>query len=202
MYTVTDPATGELIEKIENATEAEVRAAIERVHRGYLAWRRRPVAERASIVSRAADLFAERADELAATMTLEMGKRVNEGRGEIGVVVDIFRYYADNGPALLADEPLEIKGGRAVITKNPIGPLLGVMPWNFPCYQIARFAAPNLVLGNTILLKHASICPRSAVAIERILHDAGVPEDVYVNIFASSAQVPRILADPRIQGFR
>ncbi|MEE6308556.1 NAD-dependent succinate-semialdehyde dehydrogenase [Plantactinospora veratri] len=200
MYTVTDPATGELIEKIENATEAEVRAAIERVHRGYLAWRRRPVAERASIVSRAADLFAERADELAATMTLEMGKRVNEGRGEIGVVVDIFRYYADNGPALLADEPLEIKGGRAVITKNPIGPLLGVMPWNFPCYQIARFAAPNLVLGNTILLKHASICPRSAVAIERILHDAGVPEDVYVNIFASSAQVPRILADPRIQG--
>ncbi|AVT29605.1 succinate-semialdehyde dehydrogenase [Plantactinospora sp. BC1] len=200
MYTVTDPATGELIEKIENATEAEVRAAIERVHHGYQSWRRRPVAERAGIVSRAADLFAERADELAETMTLEMGKRINEGRGEIGVVVDIFRYYADNGPALLADEPLEIRGGRAVITKNPIGPLLGVMPWNFPCYQIARFAAPNLVLGNTILLKHASICPRSAVAIERILHDAGVPEDVYVNIFASSSQVPRILADPRIQG--
>ncbi|MFY1670139.1 NAD-dependent succinate-semialdehyde dehydrogenase [Plantactinospora sp. WMMB334] len=200
MYTVADPATGELIEKIENATDEEVRAAIDRVHRGYQSWRRRPVTERAAIVSRAADLFAERADELAATMTLEMGKRINEGRGEVGVVADIFRYYADNGPALLADEPLEIRGGRAVITKNPIGPLLGVMPWNFPCYQIARFAAPNLVLGNTILLKHASICPRSAAAIERILHDAGVPEDVYVNIFASSAQVPWILADPRIQG--
>ncbi|MBE1491590.1 NAD-dependent succinate-semialdehyde dehydrogenase [Plantactinospora soyae] len=200
MYTVTDPATGELVEKIENATDGEVREAIDRVHRGYLSWRRRPVAERAEIVSRAADLFAERADELAATMTQEMGKRINEGRGEIGVVVDIFRYYADNGPTLLADEPLEIKGGNAVITKNPIGPLLGVMPWNFPCYQIARFVAPNLVLGNTILLKHASICPRSAAAIERILHDAGVPEDAYVNIFASSAQVPRILADPRIQG--
>ncbi|MFC6021650.1 NAD-dependent succinate-semialdehyde dehydrogenase [Plantactinospora solaniradicis] len=200
MYTVTDPATGELIEKIENATEAEVREAIDRVHHGYLSWRRRPVAERARIVSRAADLFAEHADELAATMTLEMGKRINEGRGEVGVVVDIFRYYADNGPSLLADEPLEIRGGKAVITKNPIGPLLGVMPWNFPCYQIARFVAPNLVLGNTILLKHASICPRSAASIERILHDAGVPEDVYVNIFASSAQVPRMLADPRIQG--
>ncbi|WP_422770083.1 NAD-dependent succinate-semialdehyde dehydrogenase [Plantactinospora sp. WMMC1484] len=200
MYTVTNPATGELIEKIENATDVEVRAAIDRVHRGYSSWRRRPVPERAAIVSRAADLFAERADELAATMTLEMGKRINEGRGEIGVVVDIFRYYADNGAALLADEPLEIRGGRAVITKNPIGPLLGVMPWNFPCYQIARFAAPNLVLGNTILLKHASICPRSAAAIERILHDAGVPEDAYVNIFASSAQVPWMLADPRIQG--
>ncbi|MGI5152281.1 NAD-dependent succinate-semialdehyde dehydrogenase [Plantactinospora sp. CA-294935] len=200
MYTVTDPATGELVEEIENATDGEVREAIDRVHRGYVSWRRRPVAERAEIVSRAADLFAERADELAATMTLEMGKRINEGRGEVGVVVDIFRYYADNGPSLLADEPLEIRGGKAVITKNPIGPLLGIMPWNFPCYQIARFAAPNLVLGNTILLKHASICPRSAAAIERILHDAGVPEDAYVNIFASSAQIPRMLADPRIQG--
>ncbi|MEO3922529.1 NAD-dependent succinate-semialdehyde dehydrogenase [Micromonosporaceae bacterium B7E4] len=200
MYTVTDPATGELVEEIENATDGEVRAAIDRVHHGYLSWRRRPVAERAKIVSRAADLFAERADELAATMTLEMGKRINEGRGEVGVVVDIFRYYADNGPSLLADEPLEIRGGKAVITKNPIGPLLGIMPWNFPCYQIARFAAPNLVLGNTILLKHASICPRSAAAIERILHDAGVPEDAYVNIYASSAQIPRMLADPRIQG--
>ncbi|GAA0484720.1 succinate-semialdehyde dehydrogenase [Paractinoplanes deccanensis] len=200
MYTVTDPATGELIEKIENATEEEIREAIDRVHRGYQSWRRRTVAERAEIVARAADLFAARAGELAATMTQEMGKRINEGRGEIGVVTDIFRYYADNAEALLADEPLEIRGGRAVITKNPIGPLLGVMPWNFPCYQVARFAAPNLVLGNTILLKHASICPRSAVAIERILHEAGVPEDAYVNIFAASSQIPGMLADPRIQG--
>ncbi|MEU8663668.1 NAD-dependent succinate-semialdehyde dehydrogenase [Actinoplanes philippinensis] len=200
MYTVTDPATGELIEKIENATDQEIHEAIDRVHRGYLSWRARPLAERAGIVARAADLFAARADELAATMTREMGKRINEGRGEIGVVVDIFRYYADSAAALLADEPLEIRGGEAVITKNPIGPLLGIMPWNFPCYQVARFVAPNLVLGNTILLKHASICPRSAILIERILHEAGVPADAYVNVFAASAQVPRILADPRIQG--
>lgn len=200
MYAVTNPATGELIEEFENATDEEVRAAIDRVHRGYLSWRRRPVTERAKIASRAAELFAERADELAAIMTLEMGKRINEGRGEIGVVVDIFNYYADNGPALLADEPLAIKGGEAVITKEPIGALIGIMPWNFPCYQVARFVAPNLVLGNTILLKHASICPRSAAAIERVLHDAGVPEDAYVNVFASSRQIPWMLADPRIQG--
>src|SRR5699024_8271638 len=87
-----------------------------------------------------------------------------------------------------------------VITKEPIGPLLGVMPWNFPCYQVARFVAPNLVLGNTIMLKHASICPRSALAIERVLHDAGVPEDAYVKVFAASSQIPGILADSRIQG--
>jgi succinate-semialdehyde dehydrogenase/glutarate-semialdehyde dehydrogenase len=200
MYTLTNPATGELVEEIPNATDDEVRAAVERVHRGYDGWRRRSVAERAKIVSRAAELFAERADELAEIMTLEMGKRINEGRGEIGIVVDIFNYYADNGPELLADEPMEVKGGRAVIVKQPIGPLLGVMPWNFPCYQVARFVAPNLVLGNTIMLKHASICPRSAAAIERVLHDAGVPEDVYVNLFASSKQVPGILADPRVAG--
>ncbi|HEY0453548.1 NAD-dependent succinate-semialdehyde dehydrogenase [Actinophytocola sp.] len=200
MYSVTNPATGELIEEIENATDAEVRAAIDRVHRGYVPWRRRPVAERSAIVLRAAELFAERADELAAIMTLEMGKRINEGRGEIGVVVDIFTYYGENGPALLAAEPLSIKGGEAVITKEPIGALLGVMPWNFPCYQVARFVAPNLVLGNTIVLKHASICPRSAAAIEQVLRDAGVPEDVYVNTFASSRQIPAMLADPRIMG--
>jgi succinate-semialdehyde dehydrogenase / glutarate-semialdehyde dehydrogenase len=200
MYAVTDPATGELIEEIANATDEEVRAAIERVHRGYASWRGRSVEDRAKIVARAAEVFAERADELAAIMTQEMGKRINEGRGEIGVVVDIFRYYADNGPALLADEPLTIKGGRAVITKEPIGALLGVMPWNFPCYQVARFVAPNLVLGNTILLKHASICPHSAVAIEQVLRDAGVPDDAYVNVFASSQQIPWMLADPRIAG--
>jgi succinate-semialdehyde dehydrogenase/glutarate-semialdehyde dehydrogenase len=200
MYAVTDPATGELIEEIHNASDEEVREAIDRVHLGYSSWKRRSVAERAEIVMRAAGLFAERSDELAAIMTLEMGKRINEGRGEIGIVVDIFKYYAENGPALLADEPLAIKGGEAVITKGPIGALIGIMPWNFPCYQVARFVAPNLVLGNTILLKHASNCPRSAAAIEQILHEAGVPEDAYVNIFASSGQIPWMLADPRIQG--
>lgn len=200
MYEVTNPATGETIEKIENASDAEVAEAIGRVHRGYSSWRRRSVADRAKVAMRAAELFAERADELAAIMTLETGKRINEGRGEMGIVVDIFKYYADNGPALLADEPLPIEGGQAVITKEPIGALLGIMPWNFPCYQVARFVAPNLVLGNTILLKHASICPRSALAIEQVLHDAGVPEDAYVNVFASSSQVPWMLADPRIQG--
>src|SRR4051794_38936757 len=183
MYTVTDPATGALVEEIPNATDEQVGAAIARVHRGYASWRARPVAKRAAIVLRAAELFAERADELAEIMTLEMGKRINEGRGEVGVVVDIFTYYGQHGPDLIADQPMTVRGGEAVIQKTPLGALLGVMPWNFPCYQVARFVAPNLVLGNTILLKHASICPRSALAIEQILHDAGVPDDVYVNTF-------------------
>ncbi|GAA1564440.1 MULTISPECIES: NAD-dependent succinate-semialdehyde dehydrogenase [Kribbella] len=200
MYSVTDPARGVLVEEVENWTDGEVAAAVGRVAGAYAGWREWSVGERAGVVARAAELFAERAEELAGIMTLEMGKRVNEGLGEVGVVVDIFRYYAEHGEALLADEMLDIKGGTAVISKGPIGPLLGIMPWNFPCYQVARFVAPNLVLGNTILLKHASICPRSARAIEEILHAAGVPEDVYVNTFASSRQIPAILADPRIAG--
>ncbi|WP_427892592.1 NAD-dependent succinate-semialdehyde dehydrogenase [Kribbella sp. GL6] len=200
MYSVTDPARGLLVEEVENWTDEEVAAAVGRVAGAYAGWRQRSVGERAAIVARAAELFAERAGELAAIMTVEMGKRVNEGLGEVGVVVDIFRYYAEHGEALLADEVIGIKGGTAVITKGPIGALLGIMPWNFPCYQVARFVAPNLVLGNTILLKHASICPRSARAIEEILHAAGVPADGYVNTFASSRQIPAILADPRIAG--
>src|SRR3954469_11422844 len=178
MYTVTNPATGELVEQIPNATDEQVAAAVGRVHNAFPAWRQRPATDRAKIVLRAAELFAERADELAEIMTLEMGKRINEGRGEVGVVVDIFTYYGQHGPDLIADQPMTVRGGEAVIQKTPLGALLGVMPWNFPCYQVARFVAPNLVLGNTILLKHASICPRSALAIEQILHDAGVPDDV------------------------
>ncbi|WP_232791617.1 MULTISPECIES: aldehyde dehydrogenase family protein [Amycolatopsis] len=126
----------------------------------------------------------QRADELAATMTVGMGKRINEGRGGVGIVVDIFRCYAERGP----DPPLPIRGGSAVLRKEPIGALLGVLPGNFPCCQVVRFVAPILVLGNMILLKHASICPRSTLTTEKIPPGAGVAGDAYVNTFASGRQ--------------
>ncbi|WP_233491736.1 aldehyde dehydrogenase family protein, partial [Blastococcus sp. TBT05-19] len=129
-----------------------------------------------------------------------MGKLLPEAKGEMGIVVDIWNYYADNAETLLADEPLTIQGGEAVIQKRPVGVLLGIMPWNYPYYQVARFAAPNLVLGNTILLKHAPSCPRSSAAIEALLCDAGLPEDAYLNLYATNEQVAEIIADPRVQG--
>jgi succinate-semialdehyde dehydrogenase/glutarate-semialdehyde dehydrogenase len=129
-----------------------------------------------------------------------MGKRLVEARGEISVVVDIFNYYADNAESLLADEQLAIKGGSAVIRKCPVGVLIGIMPWNYPYYQVARFVAPNLALGNTILLKHAPNCPSSALAIEKLLHDAGVPSGAFINIFASNEQIAWMIADQRVQG--
>jgi succinate-semialdehyde dehydrogenase/glutarate-semialdehyde dehydrogenase len=200
MYQVINPATGELVAEYPAATDAQIIDAVTRAHQGYLSWRETPVAERARLVKRAAEIFAERTDELAAIITREMGKRIEESKGELGTVVEILSYYADNGPALVGDEALAIKGGNALVQKRPIGALVGIMPWNYPYYQVARFAAPNLVLGNTIILKHARNCPESAAAIESVLHDAGIPKDAYINVYASAAQVASMLADSRVQG--
>ena len=114
---------------------------------------------------------------------------------------DITEYYADQAEVITADQPLTILGeGTAVIRRSPLGVLFGIMPWNFPYYQVARFAAPNLVLGNVIVLKHASQCPESAAAIEAIYRDAGLPEGAYLNVYVSNEQAATIIADPRIQG--
>lgn len=200
MYQVLNPATGVLVESFPTATDEQVADAIARSDAAFRSWRERPVEDRVLAVKRAGELFRERADELAAIITQEMGKRIDESKGELQLVCDIFAYHAENGPALIADEPLEIRGGKAVIQKRPVGSLIGVMPWNYPYYQVARFVAPNLILGNTILLKHARNCPRSAAAIEQVLHDAGVPQDAYINLYATSGQIAWMLADDRIQG--
>jgi succinate-semialdehyde dehydrogenase/glutarate-semialdehyde dehydrogenase len=200
-YKVVNPATGETESSYPTATAAEIDQAIARAHRAFEGWRSTPVEERSRLIHRVADLYAERIDVLGAVITREMGKTTAEARGEIEFVVDIYRYYADNGPRLLADEPLPAAtGGKAIVRKTPIGALLGIMPWNYPYYQVARFAGPNLMAGNTILLKHAPQCPESALATQELFHDAGIPADAYVNLFASNEQVADIIADPRVHG--
>lgn len=200
MYKVTNPTTGEVIDEFPNATDERIHEAIDRAHDGYLTWRERPIADRTAVLLRAAEIFTERTDELATIITTEMGKRIDESRGEVGIVTDIFNYYANNAETLLADAPLTITGGDAVVQKRPVGVLIGIMPWNYPYYQVARFVAPNLLLGNTILLKHAQNCPRSSAAIEQVLHDAGLPVDAYINVYATNEQVAWMLADKRVQG--
>ncbi|WP_136611028.1 NAD-dependent succinate-semialdehyde dehydrogenase [Sinomonas albida] len=200
-YRVLNPATGEVVETFPTASDPEIEAAIGAAAAAYPAWRDTPIAERARVASRVAELFAERGDVLAEIITTEMGKPLSQSKGEAEFSADIFRYFATEGPALAADQEIKtFSGGRAVVQRLPIGPLLGIMPWNYPYYQVARFAAPNLVLGNTILLKHAENCPRSALAIEQIMQESGVPAGVYTNVFASHAQVADIIADPRVQG--
>jgi succinate-semialdehyde dehydrogenase / glutarate-semialdehyde dehydrogenase len=198
-YQVTDPATGEVTETFPFATEAEAEQALAATTAAFGQWRKRPVTERASIVRRVGELFTERATELAALITKEMGKRPASAVGEAQFCTDIFGYYADNGPGLLADKPLP-GHDSARVEYLPIGPVLGIMPWNYPYYQVARFAAPNLVAGNTVILKHAENCPTSALAIAEIMRDAGVPEGVYVNIFATHEQIATMIADKRLRG--
>jgi succinate-semialdehyde dehydrogenase/glutarate-semialdehyde dehydrogenase len=198
-YQVSDPATGEVKETFGFATDAEVEDALAASAAAYATWRATPMAERVKIVRRIAELFTERAEELGALITAEMGKRPSAAKGEAEFCTDIFCYYADQGPDLLADQPLPGHPG-ARIQSLPIGPLLGVMPWNYPYYQVARFAAPNLIAGNTILLKHAENCPTSALAIAQLFADAGLPDGVYLNLFATHEQVATMIADPRVCG--
>jgi succinate-semialdehyde dehydrogenase / glutarate-semialdehyde dehydrogenase len=198
-YQVTDPATGEVTEKFPFATDAEVEQALAAATSAFDEWRKRPIEDRVAIVKRIAELFTERSADLAALITKEMGKRPAQAVGEAEFCTDIFGYYADNGPALIADKPVP-GHDHARIEYRPVGPVLGVMPWNYPYYQVARFAAPNLIVGNTVILKHAENCPTSALAIAQIMKDAGVPEGVYVNIFATHEQVATMIADPRLRG--
>jgi succinate-semialdehyde dehydrogenase/glutarate-semialdehyde dehydrogenase len=200
-YRSVNPATGRVLAEHPTATDAQVQEALAGADAAFRAWRTLPIEERAAVAARVGTLFAERVEELAAVITEEMGKPLAEARDEVAFCAEIFAYFAEQGPALAADQPITASGGgRAVVQKRPVGVLLGIMPWNYPYYQVARFAAPNLVLGNTIVLKHAESCPRAALALQQLMDDAGVPAGAYANVFASHDQVADIIADPRVQG--
>jgi succinate-semialdehyde dehydrogenase/glutarate-semialdehyde dehydrogenase len=160
------------------------------------------VAERAALIARVGELHVERQDALAAIIAREMGKPIGDALGEINFSAAIYQFYADNAVEFLADEPITLMGGEgsAIVRKSSLGVLLGIMPWNFPYYQVARFAGPNLIIGNPVLLKHAPQCPESAAAIEQIYLDAGFPAGAYINIYASNDQVADIIANPIVQG--
>ncbi|PWJ24864.1 succinate-semialdehyde dehydrogenase/glutarate-semialdehyde dehydrogenase [Branchiibius hedensis] len=200
-YRSTNPMTGEVVAEYPVLDDTQVQTVLDQAQQAYLSWRRVEPAERTKVLSRVADLHRQHATELAELSTLEMGKPISQARGEVELAAAIFEYYAEEGPNLIADEELTIAGtGRAIVRTAAIGPLLGVMPWNFPYYQVARFVAPNLLLGNTILLKHAANCPQQALRIHDILAEAGAPAGVYTNIFATNDQVATMIANPILQG--
>jgi succinate-semialdehyde dehydrogenase/glutarate-semialdehyde dehydrogenase len=203
MYAVVDPATGETLKEYPTITDDELRDAIARADRAHSEWSTAAtVADRAALVRRVGELHAERRKELAEIIVTEMGKPIGQARGEVAFCASIYEFYADNAEALMADEPIELLGGEgsAVVRRSSLGALLGIMPWNFPYYQVARFAGPNLIIGNTILLKHAPQCPQSAEAMEQIFRDAGFPDGAYVNIYATNEQIEWVIADPRVRG--
>ncbi|MCT1491313.1 NAD-dependent succinate-semialdehyde dehydrogenase [Corynebacterium sanguinis] len=199
-YRVQNPKTNKVVETFETISDADLERALTTADEAFSTWRETPLEERAAVLRKVASLFDAQRDELAAIIAEEMGKSVREGNGEIDDVVDIFTYYADHGAELLADEPLETEGGSAVMRKVPLGVIVGVMPWNYPYYQVARFAAPTLMAGNTVLLKHAEICARSSQKIQEILEEAGAPAGVFTNVYASHDQITTLIEDPRVQG--
>ena len=206
-YAVINPATGETLRDYPTITDEELRQAIASASVAHEEWSRRvAVTERAALVARVAALHTERREQLAEIAVREMGKTLEQALGEVDFAAAIYQYYADNGEAFSADEAIELSDGTgsAFVRRASLGVLLGIMPWNFPYYQVARFAGPNVVNGNTILLKHAPQCPESAAAIAQIFDDAeaelGAHDSVYVNIFATNEQISTVIADPRVQG--
>lgn len=203
MYAVVNPATGKVEREYPTATDADMEQALAAADKAYHEWSKNStVAQRAALIKKVAQLHTERREKLAEIINREMGKPVEQSLGEVDFSAAIYDYYGDHAEKFLADEPIDLLdgGGSAVIKRGPVGVLLGIMPWNYPYYQVARFAGPNLALGNTIVLKHAPQCPESAEAIQQIFDDAGFPKGAYVNVYATNEQIAEAIADPRVQG--
>jgi len=199
-YQSVNPFDGKTLKTFEELTNAQVDAKIATAQACYETWRHTSYAQRAVIVAKAAKLLHERADEFAHTMTLEMGKRIGEARGEVEFSSRILAYYAKNAERFLAPVKLNPTVGEAHMESSPIGVIFGVEPWNFPYYQLARVAGPHLMAGNTLMIKHAGCVPQCAIAFEKLLIDAGAPVGLYTNLLISHEQSDRVIDDPRIKG--
>ncbi len=203
LYAVVDPKSGEVVREYPTATDEQIEQALAAAAKAYREWSKTStLADRVALIRRVAALHTERREKLAEIIHREMGKPLEQALGEVDFSAAIYEYYADNAEKFLADEPIQLLDGdgSAVIKRGPVGVLLGIMPWNYPYYQVARFAGPNLTLGNTIVLKHAPQCPESAEAIQQIFDDAGYPAGAYVNVYATNEQIADAIADPRVQG--
>jgi len=195
-----NPNTNKTIKSFEEMTDSTVDAALSQAVKTYGDWKKTDYKQRADLLHKTARLMRDKKDALAAMITLEMGKLIAQAEGEIDLSANIIDYYADHGEKFLEDKVLKPEYGTAFIRHSSIGPLLGVMPWNFPFYQVARFAAPNIMIGNTILLKHASNVPQCAAAIEELFIEAGAPAGLYTNLFISGKHASAIVSDKRIKG--
>jgi succinate-semialdehyde dehydrogenase/glutarate-semialdehyde dehydrogenase len=199
-YETRNPYTGDLLVTFPDASDSEVKQAIENAHDAFLLWKNTGFTERARIMHAAAELLRRDVDYYANLLTIEMGKLISEAKAEIALSADIFDYYANNAQKLLAPQKLPVADADAEILCEPLGVLLAIEPWNFPFYQVVRIAAPQISAGNTLLLKHASNVPQAAAAFEKLMLDAGLPQGVFKNLYATRSQIETIINDPRVQG--
>jgi succinate-semialdehyde dehydrogenase/glutarate-semialdehyde dehydrogenase len=199
MIASINPATGETLQTFSPLVDSEIDVRLARAETAYRSYRKISFADRARWLTAAADILERDRDALGRIMTLEMGKPIGAARAEAAKCATACRYYVENGERLLADEMVDVGPGRSFIRYEPIGPVLAVMPWNFPFWQVFRFAAPALMAGNVGLLKHASNVPQCALAIEDVIRRAGFPADVFQTLLIGSEQVGRLLDDPRVK---
>ena len=200
-YQSTNPYNGNVVQSFDEISDTQLQQQLCVADQCFHTdWRQRPFADRAAILKKAAALMREQQQSLAELITLEMGKLIAQSVGEVKLSAAILDYYADHAEAFLAPEQLSTPKGEATVESSPIGVLFGVEPWNYPYYQIARFAAPNLMAGNVVMVKHASNVPQCALAFEQLLEEAGAPAGAYTNLFISKDQVAAVIDDPRIRG--
>lgn len=195
-----NPFNNQVVKSFQEMSPELLAVEISIADETFQGWRKTSFSERADLLHHVAKLMREQKDQLSALITLEMGKLLVQSYGEIALSADIIDYYATNGEAFLSDQKLETEFGEAYIKSTPIGVLLGVEPWNFPFYQVARFAAPNIMAGNVVLVKHASNVPQCALAIQELFVQAGAPKGLYTNLFVSGSRIDEVVADPRIKG--
>ena len=199
-YQSTNPYDGKVFKSFDDITDAQLEDKLKTASQCYEAtWRNTSFAERKAVLSKAAALMRERMQPLAELITLEMGKLIDQSIGEVKLSAAILDYYAEHAEAFLAPEKITTAKGEATVESSPIGVLFGVEPWNYPYYQIARFAAPNLMAGNVVMIKHASNVPQCALAFETLMKDAGAPAGAYTNLFVTKDQIAKVIEDPRIR---
>ena len=200
IFQTVNPTTNKVIKTFAEMTPEGVDKALENAATAFSEWKKTDYKERAQLLYTVAGLLRAKKKSLAKTITLEMGKLISHAEGEIKLSAEIFDYYAKNAEGFLKDKILNPVHGQALIRYSPVGVLLGIQPWNFPFYQVARFAAPNIMVGNTILIKHASIVPQCAIAIEDIFKEAGAPTGLYTNLLISGKRASNLVSDKRIKG--
>ena len=199
-YQSVNPYNNDIVKKFSEITDAQFETKIATAATCYETWRHNTYAERAVIIAKAAEILHEKAEKFAHTMTLEMGKRIGEARGEVEFSSRILAYYAKNAERFLAPVKLHPTRGEAHMESSPMGVIFCVEPWNFPYYQLARVAGPHLMAGNVLLVKHAGCVPQCAIAFEQLLTDAGAPPGLYTNLLISHEQTNTVIDDPRIKG--
>lgn len=198
--TVKNPATGEVRKQFTPHTKAQAEQIINVAHHAFDTWKNTPFQQRKDVILEMADLLESNKDELAALITAEMGKPVNQAKGEIDVSVAVCRYTAETGLDFLKDEERPIEGGTGIISYEPIGVILAMQPWNFPIYQVIRYSAANLLAGNTTVLKHAEICWDAAEKVQQLYTKAGLPEGAFGVIHVDNETVDTLIAHQHVRG--